>query len=131
MKNDNTDIPSLDLVNSLEYEILKADVFKTALELDLFTAVYKGHNTIDGIADTLALDLRGVRILMDALCPLGFLQKADSIYNLTPASETYLVRGKETFYGDWTLKTQICLTSTIISPQRQLKFPFLLSTSRG
>jgi len=44
---------------------------------------------------------------MDALCPLGFLQKTDSIYNLTPVSETYLVRGKETFYGDWTLKTQI------------------------
>ena len=77
------------------------------MELDLFTAIYEGHNTIDDIVDTLALDSRGIKILMDALCPLGFLQKTDSIYNLTPVSETYLVRGKETYYGDWTLKTQI------------------------
>jgi ubiquinone/menaquinone biosynthesis C-methylase UbiE len=105
--DENADVPSLEIVSELEYWVLKADVLKTALELDLFTVIHQGHNTLNAIVNALNLNLRGLSILMDALCPLGFLQKSGSTYELTPVSDTYLVRGKATFYGDWTLRTQI------------------------
>lgn len=107
MIDENTDVPSLENVSELEYWVLKADVLKTALELDLFTVIHQGNNTLNAIVKTLELDSRGVSILLDALCPLGFLKKSSSSYGLTTVSETYFVRGKETFYGDWTLRTQI------------------------
>jgi 3-hydroxy-5-methyl-1-naphthoate 3-O-methyltransferase len=105
--DENANVPSLEAVSELEYWVLKADILKTALELDLFTVINRGHNTLDAIAKAQQLDSRGLSILLDALCPLGFLQKSSSAYRLTPVSETYFVRGKETFYGDWTLRTQI------------------------
>ena len=107
MIDENADVPSLETVSELEYWVLKADVLKTALELDIFTVISQGHNTVNIIARALELDSRGLSILLDALCPLGFLKKSGSAYELTPVSETYFVRGKETFYGDWTLRTQI------------------------
>jgi SAM-dependent methyltransferase len=105
--DDNSDVPSLETVSELEYWVLKADVLKTALELDIFTVIYQGHNTLNALVRDQQLDPRGLGILLDALCPLGFLRKTRSTYELTPVSETYFVRGKETFYGDWTLRTQI------------------------
>ena len=115
MIDENADIPTLEAVSELEYWVLKADVLKTALELDVFTAINQGHNSLNAIAKTLELDPRGLSILLDALCPLGFLQKSNSTYRLTPVSETYFVRGKETFYGDWTLRTQIAWPTRIQS----------------
>jgi ubiquinone/menaquinone biosynthesis C-methylase UbiE len=105
--DENADVPSLETVSELEYWVLKADVLKTALELDLFTVIHQGHDTLNAIVKVLKLDSRGLSILLDALCPLGFLKKSGSSYELTAVSETYFVRGKETFYGDWTLRTQI------------------------
>jgi ubiquinone/menaquinone biosynthesis C-methylase UbiE len=104
--DESADVPSLETVSELEYWVLKADVLKTALELDIFTVIHQGHNTLNSIVRALELDSRGLGILLDALCPLGFLQKTSSTYGLTPVSETYFVRGKETFYGDWILRTQ-------------------------
>jgi len=99
--------PSLDVVWDLEYEVWKATALKAALELDVFTTIADGHRTLSDIVMATQCDERGMRILLDALCPLGLLSKADGEYTLTPTSEAYLVRGKPTFYGDWCLQTQL------------------------
>ena len=41
-----------------------------------------------------------MRVLLDALCPLGLLHKSDGTYALTPTSEAYLVRGAPTSCTD-------------------------------
>jgi len=107
MSEELEQIPPLDIIYELEYQVIKADVVKTALELDIFTTINQGHHTLDDIVQTTGYDRCGLRILMDALCPLGLLTKSKNGYNLTATTETYLVRGKSTFYGDWTLRTQI------------------------
>lgn len=99
--------PSLDVVWDLEYEVWKATALKAALELDVFTTIADGHRTLSDIVAATQCDERGMRILLDALCPLGLLSKADGDYRLTPTSETYLVKGKPTYYGDWCLQTQL------------------------
>jgi hypothetical protein len=77
-----------------------------ALELDLFTAVAAGHRLLEEIVSVTQTGERGMRILLDALCPLGLLSRSGREYLLTPTSDAYLVRGRPTFYGDWCLETQ-------------------------
>lgn len=99
--------PSLEIIDELEYGVWKATVLQAALELDLFTAINKGNHTLSDIAAATQCSERGMRILLDALCPLGLLDKSRGDYLLTLTSEAFLVRGKPTYYGDWCLKTQL------------------------
>lgn len=100
-------IPSLEVIDELEYGVWKATVLKVALELDLFTTIDKGNHTLREIVAATQCSERGIRILLDALCPLGLLRKSGGDYFLTPTSEAFLVRGKPTYYGDFCLQTQL------------------------
>jgi C-methyltransferase len=42
---------------------------------------------------------RGVRILLDALCALGIISKAEGRYLLTPAADQFLVKDKSSYMG--------------------------------
>lgn len=100
-------IPSLEIIDELEYGVWKATILKEALELDLFTMIDKGNHTLKEIVAATRCSERGMRILLDALCPLGLLSKSGGNYFLTPTSEAFLVRGKPTYYGDFCLKAQL------------------------
>lgn len=106
MKNHN-EAPSLDIINDLEYGVWKATALRAALELDVFTVIARGYSNLERIAAATNCSERGMRILLDALCPLGLLSKSHNEYSLTPPSEAFLVRDKPTYYGDWCLKTRI------------------------
>jgi len=94
----------LEILNSLEYGVLKAAVLNAALELDVFTVIAGGRHSLVGIADSAHADKRGMEILLDALCPLGLLSKSGEGYFLTPVSDAFLVRGKPAYYGRWMLE---------------------------
>jgi methyltransferase family protein len=79
----------IDEVNTLD---LKVTVLKTAMELDVFTTIASGHQHLEEIAHATCSSVRGMRVLLDALCPLGLLSKSRDLYALTPTAETYLVR---------------------------------------
>lgn len=72
-----------------------------ALRLDLFTHVSRGARTVEALAEALGASPRGVRMLADAMCSLGFLDKENGRYALTPLSETYLRSDGPTFVGDF------------------------------
>lgn len=99
--------PSLEVIDELEYGVWKATVLQAALELDVFTTIAEGHHTLKEIVAATQCSERGMRILLDALCPLGLLSKSGDDYFLTPTSEAFLVRGKPTYYADFCLKTQL------------------------
>ena len=63
---------------------------KAAIELDLFTAIGDGVDTVAALASRSKATERGVRIVCDYLAILGFLAKQDHHYSLTPESATYL-----------------------------------------
>src|SRR5579863_6974886 len=65
---------------------------KAAIELDIFTAIAEGEDTVATLARRCNATERGVRILCDYLAILGFLAKRDRRYSLTPESATYLDR---------------------------------------
>ncbi|MBN1434743.1 class I SAM-dependent methyltransferase [Candidatus Fermentibacterales bacterium] len=101
------EIPSLAVVCDIEYGAWRATVLKTALELDIFTVVSGSGPFLDSIALASGCSPKGLEVLLNALCPLGLLKRNENGYELTPVSDAYLVRGKETFYGDWCLTAQL------------------------
>jgi predicted O-methyltransferase YrrM len=63
---------------------MQSRVILTGAELDLFTQINRGKNTVSAIAKTNRLDVRAVNRLLDALVVYGLLVKEDDAYQLTP-----------------------------------------------
>jgi 2-polyprenyl-3-methyl-5-hydroxy-6-metoxy-1,4-benzoquinol methylase len=72
---------------------------KSALELDLFTAVDEGAQTAVAIANRCAASERGIRILCDFLTTLGLLTKAASTYQLSPEATVFLSQRSPAYLG--------------------------------
>ncbi len=77
----------------------RSEALRTAIELGLFTLVAAGRRTAAQIAEACQASPRGVRILADYLTVLGFLQKSDDRYELTPDSEVFLNRQSPAYLG--------------------------------
>jgi SAM-dependent methyltransferase len=76
-----------------------AAALKTAVELDLFTAIAEGNRTSAALAGRCQASEKGMRILCDALVIIGFLNKTDGRYTLTPDSAAFLDRRSPAFVG--------------------------------
>jgi SAM-dependent methyltransferase len=77
-----------DTINAFQ----RTEALKSAIELDLFTAIDNGHNTVASLSKQLGAAERGIRILADYLTLIGFLTKQGSAYALTPDSAVFLSR---------------------------------------
>ncbi len=65
---------------------------RTAIELDIFTAIGEGADQPAAIAAKVSASERGVRTLCDFMTIHGFLAKTDGRYSLTPESAAFLDR---------------------------------------
>jgi ubiquinone/menaquinone biosynthesis C-methylase UbiE len=92
-----TGIPTPEILDTLDWEGLKYVTVKAALELDVFNIIAEGHHTVEEIANGAKASVRGMEILLNALCPLGFLTKSNRRYELTPMSDTYLAKGNPSY----------------------------------
>jgi precorrin-6B methylase 2 len=72
---------------------------KSAVELDLFTAIADGANDVAALAKHCAASERGIRILCDYLTVLGFLIKDHGKYWLSPESDLFLNRKSPAYIG--------------------------------
>lgn len=70
----------------------RTEGLKAAIELEIFTAIGEGKTTAAEIAQRTGASERGVRILCDFLCIMGFLTKSDGHYQLTSDSAMFLDR---------------------------------------
>src|SRR5262249_55013643 len=61
-------------------------------ELDLFTAIGEGANTVAGLAKRCQATERGIRMLSDHLVAIGLLAKHGDKYSLTEESAKFLDR---------------------------------------
>jgi len=99
MNTPETEVPSLAVLDELDYCGLKYTVAKLAMELDVFSAIAAGHGTLEEVAAAIGASQRGARILLDALCPIGLLAKSGGVYSLTPTAATFLVPGRPAYCG--------------------------------
>jgi ubiquinone/menaquinone biosynthesis C-methylase UbiE len=74
-------------------------ILKAGIELDVFTEIAAGNDTVEKMTSSIKASERGARILLDALCALGMISKAEGKYLLTPAADQFLVKGKDSYMG--------------------------------
>jgi ubiquinone/menaquinone biosynthesis C-methylase UbiE len=72
---------------------------KAAIELETFTAIGEGKTTAPEIAKRCRTSERGMRILCDFLCIIGFLSKDGKSYSLTPDSAMFLDKHSPAYLG--------------------------------
>ncbi len=73
---------------------------KAAVELNLFTAIGKNSIPAAEVGRKIGAPERSTRILCDFLTVIGFLEKRDGRYTLTPDSAMFLVRGSPAYLGN-------------------------------
>ncbi|EEF59582.1 Methyltransferase type 12 [Pedosphaera parvula Ellin514] len=100
----------------------KTGALKAAIELGLFTAIGKTPATAAEIAARCKCPERGIRILSDNLTIMGFLEKADSRYSLTPSSAVFLDQNSPAYFGS--------AVKFLLSPAITEAFTDLASTIR-
>jgi ubiquinone/menaquinone biosynthesis C-methylase UbiE len=76
-------------------------ILDAALEYDFFTLIHKGFQTADEVALEAGTNPRATRIVLDGLIASALIEKKDKRYTLLPMSETFLVRGKPSYIGDF------------------------------
>jgi 2-polyprenyl-3-methyl-5-hydroxy-6-metoxy-1,4-benzoquinol methylase len=77
----------------------RSQAIKTAIELELFTAIGEGKTTVPEIAQRCGASERGTRIVCDYLTVHGFLTKQGDDYSLTPDSATFLDKRSPAYMG--------------------------------
>src|SRR6478672_9824683 len=75
------------------------EALKAGLELEVFTAIGEGKTTASEIAERCGGAERGLRILCDYLCVIGFLTKKENRYQLTADSAVFLDKRSPAYIG--------------------------------
>jgi ubiquinone/menaquinone biosynthesis C-methylase UbiE len=91
-----------DLWAARETQVLVAGV-----ELDIFTHISEGKRTAKEIARAAKASEHGTEHLLDALVGMEYLSKKGERYGLSPVSEKFLVRGKESYMGGFVYETKL------------------------
>jgi hypothetical protein len=74
-------------------------VLLSAIEMELFTDLAKGPQTLESIQGRIGLHPRSSRDFLDTLVALRFLQRADGVYSNTPETELFLDKHKPSYIG--------------------------------
>jgi ubiquinone/menaquinone biosynthesis C-methylase UbiE len=82
-------------------DFANSQILDAALEYDFFTLIHKGSQTADEVAREAGTHPRATRIVLDGLIALALIEKKDGRYSLVPVSETFLVKGKPSYMGDF------------------------------
>src|SRR5579863_5594350 len=72
---------------------------RTAIELDLFTRIGAGANTIPALAKATRASVRGLRVLCDHLTVYQHLIKEGNRYRLSLNSRVYLSKDSPAYFG--------------------------------
>jgi ubiquinone/menaquinone biosynthesis C-methylase UbiE len=92
-------MPSADIVFDNLFAYQRSAALRSAIDLDLFTAIDEGDQTAGAIAKRSGAAERGVRILCDYLTVVGLLKKSDAGYQVTPESAAFLSKRSPAYLG--------------------------------
>src|SRR5215831_904095 len=77
-----------------------------AVELDVFTAIERGHNTIPALAKATGMTDRNAERLLTALTALTLLERGGEPFANAPDVQRFLVKDGERYAGRWILFTK-------------------------
>lgn len=77
----------------------RTEALKAAIELKVFTVIAEGNTTTAEISRKCETSERGMRILCDYLCSMGFLNKDGQNYSVTADSAAFLNQNSPAYLG--------------------------------
>ena len=92
-------MPSPEIVFDTLFAYQRSAALKSAIDLDLFSAIDGGDTTTVALATRCKASERGVRILCDYLSTIGLLTKSDGTYRLTAESAAFLSKRSQAYLG--------------------------------
>jgi ubiquinone/menaquinone biosynthesis C-methylase UbiE len=92
-------MPSAEIVFDTLFAYQRSAALKSAIELDVFSAIDGGDKMAADIATRCGASERGVRILCDYLATIALLTKSDGAYHLTPAAAAFLSKRSPAYLG--------------------------------
>ncbi len=78
-------------------------VLTTAVDLDVFTAIARGHHTVDDLVKDRSCSKRGLAMLLHALTALKYLVATSGGYSLSPVSAAFLSKASPHYIGAYLL----------------------------
>jgi len=94
-----TSLPSPEPILQVGLGFWASKVLLTAVELGVFTELAKQPLDLEALQSRTGLHQRGARDFFDALVALGFLEREDSVYRNTAATDFYLDKQKPSYIG--------------------------------
>jgi len=92
-------------IPDLMFAYIKSGLFKTAVDLELFTRIAHGERTVAALAAATGADARALSIVFDALTAIGVIRKDADGYGLDPLGEMLLVKDSPAYMGAFTRVT--------------------------
>lgn len=77
----------------------RSEALKTAIELDLFTAIGEGADTASKLAENRSVSQRGAQKLCNYMMALGLLRKNGEVYSLSSDAASFLDRRSLAYLG--------------------------------
>ena len=91
--------PTPDLILQTGLAFWPSKVLLSAVEMELFTDLAKGPQSLESIQGRIGLHPRSSRDFLDTLVALGFLLRANGEYSNTPATDLFLDKHKPSYIG--------------------------------
>lgn len=91
--------PSPEIIFETVNAYHRSAAMKAAIELDIFTGIAEGADTVPALARKCNASERGIRILCDYMVVAGFLSKENGRYKLTESSAVFLNRHSPAYMG--------------------------------
>jgi ubiquinone/menaquinone biosynthesis C-methylase UbiE len=92
-------------IPDLMFAFIKSGLLKTAVDLELFTAIARGQRTIAALATATGADARALAIVLDALTAIGVVRKDADGYGLDPIAQLLLVKDSPAYMAAFTRVT--------------------------
>ena len=102
--NRSTAIPAPEILWQLNAHMYQVGILRAALELEVWSKVAAGQDSVDRLSAVEHWDPLGTRMLLDDLCTLKLLAKEGDQYRLVPQAEYYLLPDKPTYMGRYLLE---------------------------
>ena len=88
-------------ISALTYGFIASKALFAALDLDLFTKIAKGTETVPALAEATGIPPNRLRTLLTALKTIGLISEAEGKFTNAPATEAYLVSGAAGDFRDY------------------------------
>lgn len=91
--------PSPDQILQTGLAFWASKTLLSAVEMEVFTELAKGPESLDKLSGRLGLHPRSARDFLDSLVALGFLERPNGTYANTPATNLFLDKHKASYIG--------------------------------